>query len=139
MPDYRQPFSRPGEQSNLAHLSWNGADAHIPLFFVFGGGHDRQNISISGLGFQATVPDTAQLNTTNSVASITSQAQACASQYGTYPNFVLVDFYDAGNGSALQAAAQLNGVTYIPVAMGKLTGHVCRPLRFGMKIRAVVR
>jgi hypothetical protein len=64
------------------------------------------------------VPDTTQINTTNSVASITAQAQTCAAQHGTYPNFVLVDFYDAANGAALQAAAQLNGVTYKPVTIG---------------------
>ncbi|CCG83912.1 protein of unknown function [Taphrina deformans PYCC 5710] len=36
-----------------------------------------------------------------------------------YPNFFLVDFYEKASGGALQAAAQMNGVTYVAKSLGK--------------------
>jgi len=36
------------------------------------------------------------------------------------PNFLLVDFYDAGNGSVFEVAASANGVTYTGGCCGKV-------------------
>ncbi|OBZ68413.1 hypothetical protein A0H81_11684 [Grifola frondosa] len=66
-------------------------------------------------GFPA--PDSAQANTTNAVSGVGSlgqQVETCVAQYGKNPNFMLVDFYEYGNGSVFQVAATANGVTYDP-------------------------
>ncbi|OSD03202.1 PLC-like phosphodiesterase [Trametes coccinea BRFM310] len=74
-------------------------------------------------GFPAPDPDHA--NTTNAVSGVGSlgqQVQTCAAQYGKNPNFMLVDFYEYGNGSVFQVAADANGVSYnptTPVALPK--------------------
>ena len=36
--------------------------------------------------------------------------------WGRPPNFLLVDFYDVGNGSVFDVAAKANGVDYVPSA-----------------------
>ncbi|TFK94418.1 PLC-like phosphodiesterase [Polyporus arcularius HHB13444] len=62
-------------------------------------------------------PDSSRANTTNAVSgegSLGVQVQTCAAQYGRNPNFMLVDFYEYGNGSVFQVAADANGVTYNP-------------------------
>ena len=83
-------------------------------------------------------PDPDHANTTNAVSgtgSLGQQVSTCASQYGRNPNFMLVDvsspphavpaqdvpdthlrpqFYEYGNGSVFQVAADANGVTYSP-------------------------
>ena len=64
------------------------------------------------LGFTFFTPDTAQITTTNSLDSLVSAANSCAAQHTTYPTFILVDFYDQGDGSVLRAAAQMNRVQY---------------------------
>ncbi|KAH9858064.1 PLC-like phosphodiesterase [Lenzites betulinus] len=66
-------------------------------------------------GFPA--PDSADADTTNAVSGVGSlgqQVQTCAAQHGVNPNFMLVDFYEYGNGSVFQVAADANGVTYSP-------------------------
>ncbi|TBU63819.1 PLC-like phosphodiesterase [Dichomitus squalens] len=66
-------------------------------------------------GFPA--PDPEDADTTNGVSGVGSlgqQVQTCASQYSRNPNFMLVDFYEYGNGSVFQVAADANGVTYTP-------------------------
>ncbi|KAI0651982.1 PLC-like phosphodiesterase [Trametes meyenii] len=66
-------------------------------------------------GFPA--PDPAHADTTNAVSGVGSlgqQVQTCAAQHGRNPNFMLVDFYEYGNGSVFQVAADANGVTYNP-------------------------
>ncbi|KAL1951400.1 hypothetical protein VTO73DRAFT_549 [Trametes versicolor] len=66
-------------------------------------------------GFPA--PDSDKANTTNAasgVGSLGQQVQTCSAQYGRNPNFMLVDFYEFGNGSVFQVAADANGVTYSP-------------------------
>lgn len=58
-------------------------------------------------------PDKAQLNVTNAVSgpgSLGQQAADCIAQNGRAPNFMLVDFYDYGEGSVFQVAASLNGI-----------------------------
>jgi len=67
-------------------------------------------------GGSTPVPDKAQLPVTNAVSgagSLGEEAEVtCPALHGHYPTFLLVDFYDWGNGSVFQVAAQLNGVQY---------------------------
>lgn len=75
-------------------------------------------------GSQIPVPDTAALEQTNAASgagSLGQSADECAAQHGRYPTFMLVDFYDIVDGSVFQAAANLNGVQYSPIAMGNGT------------------
>jgi hypothetical protein len=74
------------------------------------------------LNLDVLVPDKDAASDTNSVNSLIDQAEVCGDDFGVYPSFILVDFYDAGDGSVFEAAAQLNGVTYNPVKMGKCNG-----------------
>ena len=78
--------------------------------------------SFNLFGTNVLVPDTAQIATTNSYASIMDDANNCASLHGQgYPSFILTDFYDQGNGSVFQAAAKMNGVQYIAKPIGNAT------------------
>ncbi|KAH9950903.1 PLC-like phosphodiesterase [Amylocystis lapponica] len=65
------------------------------------------------------VPDKGQASKTNAVngtGSLGVQADECAAEYGRNPNFMLVDFYEYGNGSVFEVAATANGVTYSPTS-----------------------
>ncbi|WFD41823.1 hypothetical protein MPSI1_000459 [Malassezia psittaci] len=66
----------------------------------------------SVLGQSYSAPNVDQLNSTNSVNTILTNSNRCARQTGYYPSFLLVDFFDKGNGTVFQAAADMNGVTY---------------------------
>ncbi|CDR99086.1 hypothetical protein, partial [Sporisorium scitamineum] len=78
--------------------------------------------SFNFFGTNILIPNTAQLSTTNSYASIMTDANNCASLHGSaYPTYVLTDFYDVGNGSVFQAAARMNGVQYVAKAIGNAT------------------
>ncbi|KAJ3895528.1 PLC-like phosphodiesterase [Lentinula edodes] len=66
------------------------------------------------------VPDSAQANETNAVSgtgSLGAQVATCQSVMGRPPNFMLVDFYEYGNGSVFEVAAAANGVTYTAKAI----------------------
>ncbi|KAJ3816993.1 PLC-like phosphodiesterase [Lentinula raphanica] len=66
------------------------------------------------------VPDSAQANETNAVSgtgSLGAQVSTCESVMGRPPNFLLVDFYEYGNGSVFEVAAAANGVTYTAKAI----------------------
>ncbi|KAF9076051.1 PLC-like phosphodiesterase [Rhodocollybia butyracea] len=61
------------------------------------------------------VPDPSQANETNAVSgtgSLGAQVATCQSTMGRPPTFMLVDFYEYGNGSVFEVAAAANGVTY---------------------------
>lgn len=82
--------------------------------------------NISFFGTEIPVPDKTSLETTNGVSgagSLGLNVQQCAAQHGQYPTFMLVDFYDVGNGSVFQVAANLNDVTYnaVPIGNGSQT------------------
>ncbi|KZT36581.1 PLC-like phosphodiesterase [Sistotremastrum suecicum HHB10207 ss-3] len=66
---------------------------------------------IAGFGVPAPAKD--QLNVTNAQSgpgSLGQQAADCIAQYSAPPNFMLVDFYEYGQGSVFDVAANLNGV-----------------------------
>ncbi|CCG84039.1 protein of unknown function [Taphrina deformans PYCC 5710] len=62
------------------------------------------------------VPNVTYASITNSVSgqvgSLSAQVSACTASNGRPPNFLLVDFFDQGNGSSVAAAAVANGVQY---------------------------
>jgi len=67
---------------------------------------------VGNIGGLAPAKD--QLNTTNAASgpgSLGQQAADCSAQNGRAPNFMLVDFYEYGQGSVFQVAANLNGVS----------------------------
>lgn len=91
--------------SNLMYLINHYLDSSFDLF-----------------GTTVLVPNTAQITTTNSFASIMADANNCASMHAqSYPTYVLTDYYDQGNGSVFQAAAAMNGVQYVAKAIGNAT------------------
>ncbi|PCH34019.1 PLC-like phosphodiesterase [Wolfiporia cocos MD-104 SS10] len=57
-----------------------------------------------------------QTNGVNGTGSLGQQVATCASEYDRNPNFMLVDFYEYGNGSVFEVAATANGVTYSPTS-----------------------
>ncbi|KAI3625450.1 hypothetical protein CBS9595_000811 [Malassezia furfur] len=59
-----------------------------------------------------STPNVDQLNTTNSADSVLQDMNNCAQEHGSYPTFVLVDFFAQGNGSVFEAAAQMNNVKF---------------------------
>ncbi|GJN89687.1 hypothetical protein Rhopal_002674-T1 [Rhodotorula paludigena] len=82
------------------------------------------NVNTTILGQTYPVPATNDLLETNAASgtgSLGAQADTCLSEHGYYPTFTLVDYYDVGNGSVFEYAAQLNGVTYKPVEIGNGT------------------
>lgn len=64
------------------------------------------------LGHDLVQPDKDNIESTNSVDTILSNTNRCAKKHGSYPNFLLVDYYTAAKGGALAAAAKMNGVKY---------------------------
>lgn len=72
---------------------------------------------ISGLfGGSTPVPDKTALPVTNAVSGSGSLGQeagvTCPALHGRAPTFLLVDFYDWGQGSVFEVAANVNGVQY---------------------------
>jgi len=67
-------------------------------------------------GGETPVPDKAALPVTNAVSGAGSLGEeagtTCIALHGRAPTFLLVDFYDWGQGSVFQVAANLNGVQY---------------------------
>lgn len=65
-----------------------------------------------------TAPDKSSATSVNSQQAVLQNADSCAKGAGggAYPNFMLIDFVGAGNGTAwqgpFQAAAQMNGISY---------------------------
>ncbi|GAA5866495.1 hypothetical protein JCM3774_004702 [Rhodotorula dairenensis] len=82
------------------------------------------DVNMTVLGMTIPVPATSELETTNAVSgsgSLGAQASECAAQHGYNPTFTLVDYYDVGDGSVFEYAAQLNGVSYAPRTIGNAT------------------
>ena len=73
------------------------------------------NTEISFAGTSLLVPTTVELNSTNAVSGFGSlglAANNCVDAWDKPPNFLLVDYYNVGNGSVFEVAAQLNNVSY---------------------------
>ncbi|BFZ54211.1 hypothetical protein PYCC9005_001244 [Savitreella phatthalungensis] len=70
------------------------------------------------LSYTFDSPDTDNIAKTNSKSSVDAHMSLCLSSNSQYPNFVLVDQYDAASGGALQSIAGLNGVTYSRSSFG---------------------
>ncbi|KAH0613234.1 uncharacterized protein H6S33_009614 [Morchella sextelata] len=69
------------------------------------------NVEFSFAGQSLLVPNTVAINSTNAVdgpGSLGLQANQCRGLWERYPNFLLVDFYEAGNGSVFEVAAMAN-------------------------------
>ncbi|KAI0202008.1 PLC-like phosphodiesterase [Astrocystis sublimbata] len=90
------------------------------------------NIELSALGNALLVPARTELNITNNatgVGSLGLSAEKCLAQWGRPPNFLNVDYYNAGGspGSVFEVAAKMNNVTYtrpccgVPVNSGTTT------------------
>ncbi|GAA5869989.1 hypothetical protein JCM8547_001434 [Rhodosporidiobolus lusitaniae] len=82
------------------------------------------DVNTTLFGQTIPVPATSELEKTNAATGDTSlgeQAATCLAEHGYYPTFTLVDYYDVGNGSVFEYAANLNGVTYNAVAIGNVT------------------
>ncbi|MCJ1475280.1 hypothetical protein MMC13_003942 [Lambiella insularis] len=88
------------------------------------------NAPITLLGSSILVPDTAQLNETNALSGYGSLGLAANnSTWGRPPNFLLVDYYNAGNGSVFEVAAELNGVSYTKSCCGSSQTSAARRLQ----------
>lgn len=96
------------------------------------------NLELSVLGASLLVPARAELNITNNVTgfgSLGTAAETCQNDWGRAPNFLNVDYYNAGGkpGSVFEAAAQFNNVTYTRSCCGQPTNAASRP-GFGLAL-----
>jgi len=81
------------------------ADTSTSMFLI---NHFLDNIVLGAL-----IPDVTQANVTNAVSGVGSlglEVSTCVSLYNRSPNFLLVDYYEAGGGSVFDVAATANGV-----------------------------
>ncbi len=73
------------------------------------------NTELTLLGNSLLVPTRPLLEETNAVngtGSLGKAAEDCYEKWGRPPNWLLVDYYDVGNGSVFEVAAKWNNVTY---------------------------
>jgi hypothetical protein len=63
-------------------------------------------------GNEITTPDVADIGSTNSASTTLSSSDTCASEHGTYPNFILTDYSTVPNYDFPRTVAQMNGVSY---------------------------
>ncbi|KAH6674541.1 tat pathway signal sequence [Halenospora varia] len=87
------------------------ADAKNRLYLV----NHNLNYDINLLGNSILVPNIPMLNVTNGVngsGSLGLNAQNCNASWGYAPKFLNVDYYNVGNGSVFEVAANWNNVTY---------------------------
>jgi len=88
-------------------------DARNRLSFI----NHNLNVQLSVLGVDLLVPARTMLNVTNNATgqgSLGVTAKNCLAQWGRAPNFLNVDYYEAGGfpGSVFEVAAWMNNVTY---------------------------
>lgn len=80
------------------------------------------NTELSVLGNSLLVPTRPLLEETNAVSgmgSLGEAAERCEERWGRPPNWLLVDYYNVGNGSVFEVAAKMNGVEYDQECCGK--------------------
>ena len=84
------------------------------------------NVQVSLADVEALVPDFLRLHLLNadnaSRGSLLTMGDECVGDWHRPPSFLLVDFYNVGNGSVFEVAAKMNGVTYIRACCGKALG-----------------
>jgi len=116
------------EFSNMWETSFDVTDATFPCNVNRTSGNPATQLSTinhfldtsTNFGtFTVPTPNKNQLNVTNAVSgpgSLGQEVITCQSAHGTTPNFLLVDFYEYGQGSVFQVAASANGVQYSPTS-----------------------
>ncbi|CRK46923.1 hypothetical protein BN1723_001198 [Verticillium longisporum] len=88
------------------------------------------NLNYPLFGSDILVPAVVLLNETNAVegyGSLGVSTQGCVEDWGRAPNILNVDFYDVGNGSVFEVAAQFNNVTYNRECCGRAPNGSARP------------
>lgn len=68
----------------------------------------NQFLDTSSLGGELTLPDTGALGTTNSISGTLSTSETCASEHGSYPNFILTDFSTVPDYDLMRAVAEVS-------------------------------
>ncbi|KAG9243044.1 PLC-like phosphodiesterase [Calycina marina] len=92
------------------------------------------NYDINILGTSLLVPYLSLLNQTNNVTgygSLGTSTNSCVSTWGYAPKFLNVDFYNSGDGSVFEVAAQHNNVTYTRACCGKTSTSLASGLDVG--------
>ncbi|KAG7109571.1 putative secreted protein like [Verticillium longisporum] len=88
------------------------------------------NLNYPLFGSDVLVPAVVLLNETNAVegyGSLGVSTQGCVEDWGRAPNVLNVDFYDVGDGSVFEVAAQFNNVTYNRECCGRAPNGSARP------------
>jgi hypothetical protein len=67
----------------------------------------NQFLDVSIFGGLLLTPDTAALNTTNSITGTLSTSETCLSEHESYPNFILTDFSTVPNYDLMRAVAEV--------------------------------
>ncbi|KAI9728895.1 MAG: hypothetical protein M1834_007153 [Cirrosporium novae-zelandiae] len=79
------------------------------------------NTDITIAGIEILVPNLVEMNITNNVTgygSLGVSTNNCVDDWSVPPNFLLVDYYNIGDGSVFEVAAQHNNVTYTSKCCG---------------------
>ncbi|KAB8542118.1 hypothetical protein FH972_025581 [Carpinus fangiana] len=83
------------------------------------------NVEINLGSFDLLIPNFAQIGVVNanndSTGSLLNMANDCTAMWGRPPAWLLVDFYDVGDGSVFEVAAKMNNVTYSRPCCGQTT------------------
>ncbi|KAF8473958.1 PLC-like phosphodiesterase [Kalaharituber pfeilii] len=99
------------------------------------------NAKFSAFGQNILIPDKVNINRTNAAdgfGSVGLNARQCTEKWGRPPTFLLVDFYDAGNGSVFQVAAEVNNVTFNSTCCSKSTSAARSVIRSRVTLRSLV-
>ncbi|KAK4972542.1 hypothetical protein LTR66_011308 [Elasticomyces elasticus] len=89
------------------------------------------NLEVSLLGADILIPNTYELNISNSASetqfgALGVAADNCVADWGHPPKFLLVDYYNVGDGSVFEVAARHNNVTYNRKCCGLVQSAVGR-------------
>lgn len=80
------------------------------------------NAELTVFGETILIPDKVNLNRSNAVSgygSLGLAAEHCTALWCRPPTFLLVDFYDVGDGSVFEVAAKMNDVSYTSTCCSK--------------------
>ncbi|KAI5801553.1 PLC-like phosphodiesterase [Peziza echinospora] len=92
---------------------WGGGGWKERMYAV----NHNLNVGFEVFGQEVMIPDKVNARKTNSgdvkvKGSLGGHVKRCVEQWGRPPSFLLVDFYDVGDGSVFEVAARANGVRY---------------------------